>query len=76
MFRLTLKKIEIKIFLDFFKTLRRGLDWVKPRYFLAHKSKFRQKVLVKKSKFVWRIKNHPDPKYSVIFLESRNKKEC
>ena len=30
--------------------------------------KFRQKWLVKKSKFVWRKKNHPEHKYSVTFV--------
>ena len=30
--------------------------------------KFRQKWLVKKSKFVWRKKTHPEHKYSVTFV--------
>ena len=36
--------------------------------FYNDKRKFRQKWLVKKSKFVWRKKTHPEHKYSVTFV--------
>ena len=48
---------------NIFSNLSSGQQWL-----LNDLKKFRQKWLVKKSKFVWRKKTHPEHKYSVTFV--------
>ena len=52
----------------FFTTDKKVFSLIASKYLLDDLKKFRQKWLVKKSKFVWRKKTQPEHKYSVTFV--------